>query len=420
MNERDMLPILMGEFNDTLKRLPPIVPRTAQFAPVPNKIKVAIGMRRSGKTYFLYQAILQLLAQDIPLSQILYLNFEDDRLLPLTSEKLARLLDAFYSTYPKNYEEKCYLFLDEIQNVEDWPIVIRRFYDSKNVEIFLTGSSAKLLSKEIATSLRGRSLSVEIWPYSFGEFATAKNEFIDISLYDNKTKDNVAALFHQYLQEGGFPEVVAYSPETRQQTLQDYVDVVIYRDIVERYNLSNAAAIKYMILTMIHNVSSPFSINKFFNDLKSQGYRISKDILYEYANYIEDAYLAFSVPIFTESIRKVQSNPKKIYAIDPGLIRALTLNFTSNFGRLFENLIYLDLRRRGHTIYYYLTAQRYEVDFLVQNSKGEKKLLQVVWDMKDQDTASREVRALQQAQNELGIPGYIVTLESYLKGDIEL
>lgn len=414
MSEHHTLRLLIDEFRYTLKRIGALVPRIAKFPEAPNKIKVTIGMRRTGKTYFIYQAILQQLNQGIPLTRILYLNFEDDRLLPLDSEKLAKVLEAFYTLYPENYEHKCYLYLDEIQNAPGWSNVIRRFYDTKNVEIFLTGSSAKLLSKEIATSLRGRSLATEIWPYSLNEFITAKNIAIDRSSFGKKIQDQLTGAFHQYLQEGGFPEVISYSPEIRQRTLQEYVDLVIYRDIIERHEVKNPLLIKYMIMSMIHNVSKPFTINKFFNDLRSQGYKLGKDSLYEYANYIEDAYLLFSVPMYAKSIRKVQTNPKKIYAIDTGLIRALTLEPEVNFGNLFENLIYLDLRRRNYLVYYYLTEQRYEVDFLVQDRQGNKELLQVVWEMKDAETVERETRALELAKKELGLPGKIITLESYL------
>jgi predicted AAA+ superfamily ATPase len=418
--DQQIIQTLVHESSDNLKRLSFLVPRTAQFPNAINKIKVAVGMRRTGKTYFLYFYILQLLAQNIPSTRILYLNFEDDRLFPLSMKKLASLVDSFYSLYPENHENKCYLFLDEIQNVPDWAVVIRRFYDSKNCEIFLTGSSAKLLSKEIATSLRGRSLATEIWPYSFDEFLQAKKISIEQALFSQEIKDKLTQLFHLYLQEGGFPEVIHYSPEIRQRTLQEYVDVVIYRDIIERHQLSNSTVLKYMIMFMIHNIAAPFSINKFYNDVKSQGYKVGKDNLYDYLRYIEDAYLIFSIPLYAKSIRKVQSNPKKIYAIDTGLIRALTLDYVNDFGRLFENIVYLDLRRKGYSVSYYLTQDRYEIDFVVENRIGEKKLYQVVWDTSDPHTLEREKRALLQAQAELNLPGEIITLNSYLKKEIIL
>ncbi len=318
MNEQSMLRILLGEFHDKLNLLKDIVIRDAQFPDAPNKIKVAIGMRRAGKTYFLYQQILKMMGDGVSKTAILYINFEDDRLMPLNEQKLAKLVDSFYSLYPENHDRKCYLFFDEIQNVNNWPIVIRRLHDTKNAEIFLTGSSAKLLSKEIATSLRGRSLAIEIWPYSFDEFIRAKKVAIDRSLYDKKTQDKLTQIFHRYLSEGGFPEIISFDPDVKQKTLQEYLDVVIYRDIIERHNIKNPTLIKYMILSMIHNVGKPFAVNKFYNDLKSQGYQIGKDILYEYVEHIEDAYLAFSTPVYDKSIRKIQTNPRNYTLLIPG------------------------------------------------------------------------------------------------------
>ena len=377
-------------------------------------------MRRAGKTYFIFQKIAQLIQEGSSLTEILYLNLEDDRLLPLTRSKLAGLLDAFYSLYPENHEKRCFLFLDEIQNVDDWAVVIRRIFDTKQVDMYLTGSSAKLLSKEIATSLRGRSLATEIWPYSFHEYLVAQHHVIQTKPYGAKTRDKLMQVFREYLEVGGFPEVTHYDQGVREQTLQDYVTIVMYRDIVERHNVVNPDVIKYMIVSMIANVAKPFSINKFYNDLKSQGYKLNKDSLYDYAQHIEDAFLAFSVPLYSESVRKVRVNPKKIYAIDTGLIRAMTLDHTKDLGRLFENLIYLDLRRQGASIYYYLTEERYEVDFFIHTRQGKKELIQVTWDMSDPETKQREERALAAAINELKVPGRIITLDSYLRDGLQV
>ncbi|MDP1836530.1 MAG: ATP-binding protein [Chlamydiales bacterium] len=420
MNERLILPILIGELHEKLTLIKDLVPRDAQFPDAPNKIKVAIGMRRAGKTYFLYQQILKLINEGIDKAAVLYINFEDDRLLPLDEQRLAALVDSFYALYPENHDRKCYLFFDEIQNVSNWPIVIRRLQDTKNAEIFLTGSSAKLLSKEIATSLRGRSLPIEIWPYSFSEFIRAKKIAIDRSLYDQKTQDNLKQTFHQYLSEGGFPEIIPFDPDIKQKTLQEYLEVAIYRDIIERHNIKNPALIKYMILSMIHNVGKPFTVNKFYNEAKSRGYQIGKDILYEYTDHIEDAYLAFSVSMYDKSIRKTQTNPKKLYAIDSGMARALTFDYESDLGRLFENIVYLDLRRRGYKINYYLSSQRHEIDFLAQTARGQKKFFQVTWDMQDLNTVEREQRALQEGMRELKIDGEIITLDSYLRNGISM
>lgn len=415
LSEISLLQIVLGEFHDKLASLKNLVMREAHFPEAPSKIKVAIGMRRTGKTYFLYQHILKLIQEGIDKTSLLYLNFEDDRLLPLNEQKLAKLVDGFYALYPKNHDRKCYLFLDEIQNVTNWPIVLRRLHDTKNAEIFLTGSSAKLLSKEIATSLRGRSLAIEIWPYSFREYLRANKMPLEEGLYDKKKQDILTQLFHSYLACGGFPEIVSFQPDIRIRTLQEYMDSVIYRDIIERHQIKNPALIKYMMLSMIHNVARPFSIHKFYNDIKTQGYKIGKDILYEYVEHIEDAYLAFSVGMCDKSIRKVQVNPKKLYAIDPGLSRALTMDYERDLGRLFENVIFLDLKRHGYKVNYYLTSKRYEIDFVVQAPRGQKKMFQVCWDTEDQKTLDREQRALEEGMKELKIDGELVTLDSYLR-----
>lgn len=390
------------------------VPRQAKFSAIPNKIKVAIGMRRSGKTYFLLQQIHSLQENGIPLSQIFFMSFEDDRLQPMSQETLRDFINEFYSLYPENHDKLCYFFLDEIQNVENWPILVRRVFDSKLAELYLTGSSAKLLSKEIATSLRGRSIATEIWPFSFDEYLLANNIEPAGKLVGKTTQDRLMQHLIEYLMHGGFPEAVHLELPDRNGLLQDYVNVVIFRDIIERYNITNITLIKYMIKTMLKNVGTSFAVNKFYNDLKSQGFSVSKTTIHDYLGYIEDAYLAFTVSLYSESIRKVHSNPRKIYAIDSGLINAYSLSLSKNYGHLFENLVYLDLRRKGHEIYYYLTNERYEIDFMTKDKNGNLHLYQVVWDDSNPETMEREMRALRIAEKELGIKGEIITPAVYL------
>lgn len=415
-----LLETLISEFQSKINRLSDMIDRNISFPRVAHKIKVSVGMRRTGKTYSIYQEVKNLLAAGVASSRILYINFEDDRLLPLTQAKLAALIEGFYSLYPENHEEDCFLFLDEIQNVPDWPIVIRRVNDSKRVEIYLTGSSAKMLSSEIATSLRGRSLSTEIWPLSFNEFLAARHVYVDTKLFGKKTQDILTQQFKLYLNYGGFPETVNYEPDIRLQTLQEYVDVAIYRDIIERHEVRQPTLIKYMISFMLSNISRPFSINRFYNDVKTQGYKIGKEALYDYVGYIEDAYLAFTVSLYDKSIRRVQTNPKKLFAIDPGLAQVFALYRESDVGKLFENVVYLDLRRKNCNVHYYLTKDRYEIDFLAESPRGKKKFIQVCWDLNDPETKAREYRALEAGQKELGIEGEVLTLANYLRHGVEV
>ena len=407
-----LLQTLIEEFHEKMKTFTNGVVRKVNFPNIQDKIMVAIGMRRTGKTHLLLQTIHNLL-QEVPITRILYLNFEDDRLSPFSQQQFAKLIDDFYSLYPENHDNLCYLFFDEIQNVEQWHLVIRRYFDTKKVKIYLTGSSAKLLSKEIATSLRGRSIATEVWPFSFLEFLEAKHLLEPSSLESKKNLDQVVGLLNTYLDEGGFPETISLDASDRTRILQDYVSVVIFRDIVERYKITNISLLRYIIKTFIKNSGCGFSVHKLYNDLKSQSFSIGKATIYEYLEYLEDVHLIFSVPLYAESLKKVQANPRKMYVIDTGLAKAYSMSFLQNVGHHFENLVYLDLKRSGHRVFYFLTSNRREVDFLTHDLMGKWHLYQVCWDISDPKTLEREMRALNEAEEELGIKGEIITKDTY-------
>ncbi len=409
---QSLLQTLRHEFEIKINRLQQIVHRDLVVPDIPGKIKVIVGMRRTGKTYYLLEKIQDLLKKGVPYSQILYLSLEDDRIQQINAKQLAALVDEFYTLHPENHQQPCYLFFDEIHAVEGWSQVIRRLQDTKEVNLYLTGSSAKLLSKEIATELRGRSIAYEMWPFSFTEYLRALN----IEFKEPKSRidfDYCKKYLHTYLSEGGFPETTLLAFPEKNTILQEYVNVVIYRDVVDRYHISNLSLIKYIIKTLLKNPATSMATNKLYNDIKSQGYAVGRTTVYEYLEYITDAYLTFMVPLYSESVRKTQINPKKIYAVDPGLSRAYTFSTSSNVGHLFENMIYLDLRRAGQEIYYYFTKEKYEIDFFTRSPEGKLHLYQVAWDIEDPKTLERETRALRSAEQELGIPGTLLTPETY-------
>lgn len=416
---KSILQTLQEEFLAVLALTKNSTPRAYEFPEAGNHIKVAVGMRRSGKTYFLFQTIRELLAKNIPVERILYLNFEDDRILPMDHKTMGSLIDSWYALYPQNHNNECYLFLDEVQNVEEWQLVLRRLHDTKNIKMFVTGSSAKLLSKEIATSLRGRSLSIEIFPYSYPEYLNAHKYKLPRQPFGQKTLDFHRSYLLEYFHSGGFPAVQVLPENERREMLQNYVETVIFRDIIERYRITNIALMKYFIGFLLKNVAAPFSINKFYNDIKSQGHSAGKETLYSYLEHLEDAFLIFTVPIFTESLRHMQTTPKKIYAIDNGLILANTFNLSDNLGKLLENLVYLDLRRQGKKIFYYRTADGYEIDFITQDAQGKHEMIQVVWDTGDSQAMEREKRALDQAEKELGFPGRLLDHSIYIQNFIK-
>lgn len=399
------------------ERLPiPLNMRSMRIVELEKKISTILGMRRIGKSHLLYQKINELLSTGVAREQIYFLNLEDDRLPEDEKGMLAILIEGFYELYPQNHQRHCYLFIDEVQHAMDWSKLMRRIYDTLDISLYLSGSSARLLSKEIATELRGRSIATEVWPYTFSEFLKARNlPEINAGPMSPRVKDEYLYLFRDYLLNGGFPETVSYSDIDRRRVHQDYVSVVILRDILERHEVRNKHLVRYLIKFSLTNAGKLITFNKLFNDLKSRGYSVSKSTIHEYFQYITDCYLVLFVSLYSESRRQQESNPRKVYAVDTGLARSHMIGITDNLGRLFENLIYLDLRRQGYEeIYYYKTRSGKEVDFITHGPNGRLHLIQVCYEMGDPETIKREEGALQEAEEELGIKGTLVTKENYL------
>jgi uncharacterized protein len=365
-----------------------------------NKPFAFIGMRRVGKTFLMYQILQELLAQGIPKEQIIYINFEDERLEDLTVEKLHLITDVHSELFPMSVGKRRYLFLDEIQTVNQWEKFVRRTVDNEDIRVYLTGSSSKMLSTEIATSLRGRSLSFEVSPFSFPEYL----KHLDIEFPKHPHSKLIALLknrFREYLVTGGFPETIGMPEDLRIHILQEYVNVAMHRDIVERHQVKNPEALKALVKFMLDNAAGLFSVNKAYNVFRSQGRSVSKDSLYRYLDYVQDAFLLFPVELYAHSRNKRAVNPKKLYAVDPGLITAFSWKFSRDMGALLENTVYCELRRRFEQINYYKTGSGKEVDFICISPKSDVTLFQVSVDVENPETLERETRALVEAMDEL-------------------
>lgn len=410
---KTIIETIIAEFHE--RELPTVFPREAKLPEIPGKIDVVIGMRRTGKTFFLYQAMQRYLKQGLAKQRLLYINFDDERLLPLATDQLHLITDTYYQMFPHFKKEKCYFFFDEIQNINNWERYIRRLLDTENAHIFLTGSSAKLLSKEIATNLRGRSIATEIFPFSFRETLQYENPALMFKQHPGaQTRVLFANRLQQFLTTGGFPETQNIDPYYRALILQEYVDIVILRDIVERHQISNIQALRAMVRHLLNAPANLFSVNKFYNDLKSQSISCSKDTLYDYLNYLEDAYLVYPASVYTRSERVRRTNPRKIYAIDVGLINAFLHQPQSDWGRLLENFVYMELHRRHHSIEYYNTENNTEVDFITTSITGERALYQVAIDISQPETYQRELRALESAMRENKLKtAYLITLNQH-------
>jgi len=407
---KNIIDFLIDDFHERM--LPKPMPRQQSMTWVPRKANVVIGMRRSGKTWFCYQQMHELLDQGLEKERLLYLNFEDERLLPFSARNFQLILDTYYRKFPDFKNKQCYLFFDEVQRIEGWDMFVRRLLDTEQLFICVTGSSSKLLSTEIATSLRGRSLTYEIFPFSFKEFISYnKVNLKSDQRFGSETRAVLQNLMSQYIKTGGFPEVQTFDAELRREVLRNYLDVVILRDVVERYAISNTVALRALIRHIINAPATRFSVNKFYNSLKSQGVACTKNNLYSYMDHLTDAFLFYPVPIHARSKKVRRVNPKKVYVIDPGLLKAMPFNITDDRGAILENLVFMHLRRQGLAPEYYVTKNGTEVDFvLFTKNKPGVRLIQVCWDINDPVTQKREVRTLLSGMQELGLNrGTIVT-----------
>lgn len=391
MINKDKWAEIIKDFHE--EKMPEIIQREKEIKTESN-IKRAIsiiGPRRAGKTYEMLFLISKL-REKYGADKILYVNFERADLEVLSYKDLVNMLETYYEIYPKNKESRIWLFLDEIQNVSQWEIFVRTCLDD-GISVFLSGSSSKLLSKEIATSMGGRNLSYYIYPFSFKEFLSAK-KFEIKSFYSSKEKALLNNLLEDYLIYGGYPEAVIYRDE-REKIIKDIFDTAIFKDVIERGKIRNTKALKLLINALIG--SKEFSIHKFYNFIKTQGIKISKDSLYKYTELLNDAFIVFLIRKYTLSYKKSEQSIPKVYFVDNGL---LTIKGIDDKGRLLENIVFNELCRAEEDIAYYQTPLKEEVDFVIKKGKKVKQLIQVCYDLNNFMTRDREIKPLIKASEE--------------------
>jgi predicted AAA+ superfamily ATPase len=396
------------------------VPRRFTVTPVSGKAAVVIGVRRSGKSTYLFQRMERLAESGVPRQNILYLNFFDDRLHNLTADNLGLIAEAYYSIYPeKKNAEKVYCFFDEIQAVPGWEPFIDRIMRTEKCEVLLTGSSARMLSKEIATQMRGRALSWEMFPFSFREFLDYKGVECDAPL-STKKQFMVRKTFEDYWKTGGFPEVAGLPRSLRIKTHQEYFSTLLFRDLVERHDVSHPRAVSDLAHRLMDNAASLYSVNGLYGYLKSLGHKAPKPAVSDYLEWFEDALFLFSVRIFDAKATRREGNPKKIYCVDHAMVSSVSSGILINSGQLLENLVFAALRRLHPEIYYYKTRTGREVDFIVPARGLPGMLVQVCESMAEPKTRKREITALAEAMTEQGLPtGIIVTRNEEERIEVE-
>ena len=403
---RDSLLAVVAEWLEEFA-LPPLVQR--QVFPVdPDHLKhilAIVGPRRAGKTYFMYQLIQSLLDTGNWAKQdILFVDFEDYRLSGFLAEDLDELLAAFQQLtgqYPR------FLFFDEVQHIPEWGQVLRTLHNRRRFKIIVSGSNSQLLSQEVATELRGRYEDIRMLPFSFVEYLRYREISYSLATFHTPARGKIVAAFEEYLKYGGFPEVVMLgAPSKMRKLLQSYFHKIFYRDILERYHIKARYVLDALMREILEAFSETFSIGQFEKQLKNNDLPGSKRTIANYLHYLQEAFFIIANDKFAYSPRRRIMNPKKVYLMDTGLA-ALGRPFSENRGKVLENLVAIELYRRGQETYYF--KGRNECDFIVKAGPRPTEAIQVCWKLTPRNE-KRELAGLAEALRTLELTtGTILT-----------
>lgn len=367
-----------------------------------NRIVTVTGIRRCGKSSLLGLTINRLLEKGVSRERILYVGFDDERFLSMSPENFDELLQAYREMYPDTPLKDVYMFFDEIQLIEGWELFVLRVYKNYCKHIFVTGSTAKMLSEEMASALRG-------WPDEYREYSLNFEEYlafkgINANKFSEEGKAKLAVAFREYCEEGGFPEVVLQKSKTEKvKILQSYFNTMLFRDLMEHYHINaSPSVVRYFLKRVMNNLTKPTSVNNIYNDLKSQGLKVSKDSLYLWLDYACNIFMFRKVEKYDRSMVKQRSAPAKYYVADIALRNAVLLPESEDAGKALENIVYLNLERslgEEDCIFYFNESK--ECDFVVQRGERIAELVQVSWVL-DDDNIEREVGGLLAASSAIG------------------
>jgi len=404
-------------------KIPDLVEREFDEAFLYNeKILTITGPRRAGKTFLCYQ-LIEKLRNEVPEDNIVYINFEDERLHPLKGDELSKLLEIYYEMFSPT-EDRKYFFLDEIQVMEDWERWCRRIDEQeKNIKLIVTGSSSKVMPMELSTSLRGRSLNWKVFPFSFKEFLKAKEielEKDENIYYSTKKRSKIKGLFNEFLNYGGFPEIVLEEEEVlKKKTLQEYFSTIFYKDIIERFNVGNIPALEDFFKMRLDNFACKMTYTQSRKNLKSIGHKIGKATLKRYLTYAGNVFFLFELEKYVANRKKRKRASRKVYPIDTGLVNAVRFDFSQEYGRALESLVFIELKRREKELYYH--ENNGECDFIIKEGRDFKTAIQVTKTL--EDTREREVRGLESAMKSHDIEKGLILTENEKEsfdGDIEV
>lgn len=361
--------------------------RSLQLPLNKQRIVTVTGVRRCGKSSLLHLTINRLLASGVDKEQILYIGFDDERLANMNVSDFDEILQAYRLMYPDRPLSSVYMFFDEIQIVKGWELFVLRVYKSYCKNVYVTGSTAQMLSGEMSSALRGWPDEYTEYPLSFKEFIAFKG--VKANRYTEEGAALMANMFKSYLLTGGFPQAVLANVETeRVKLLQAYFNTMLFRDMIEHYNISaSPSVVRYFLKRVFNNITKPSSVNNIYNDLKSQGLKLSKDSLYQWLDYACNIFLLHKVPKYSKSIIKQSTSLSKYYVVDFALAKSVLLPQSEEKGKALENAVYMHLARHlneNEQIYYFNEGA--ECDFVIANDEGVKELIQVCWELDEFNT----------------------------------
>ena len=355
------------------------------------RIVTVTGIRRCGKSSLLGLVMNRLIENGVSRQQILCIGFDDERFLSISVENLDEILQAYREMFPNQPLKDVYMFFDEIQLVEGWELFVLRVYKTYCKNIYITGSTAKMLSEEMASALRGWPDEYREYPLSFNEYLSFRG--INANRFTEEGRAILADNFRSYCKEGGFPQVVLTEGISRKtKLLQSYFNTMLFRDMIEHYHIgASSVVVRYFLKRVMNNLTKPTSVNNIYNELKSQGMKVSKDSLYAWLEYACNIYMFRRVPKYTKSLVKESMSPSKYYMTDIGLRNAVLLSQSEDEGKALENIVYMMLERslkEDDRVFYFSEAK--ECDFVIQRGDQIEELVQVCWEL-EETNIEREV-----------------------------
>ena len=374
-----------------------------------NQVITVTGPRRAGKSYLMRQMGSDLINKGVRKENLLYVNFEDPRFSTLDTNLMDQILSIYKEFMAPKGEQ--HIFMDEVQEDDGWEKWVLMMHELKKAKLVISGSNAKLLSRELGTLLTGRHLDLSVYPLSFKEFL----KFNGISLMDRidlVTKETeIKGLLRKYIEWGSFPEVAL--SEQKKEILLNYFDDLVEKDLLRRFRVRKSSAMKALIkyyLSNSGNLTTYSSIEKFL--------RLSSDTVEKFSGYFEDVYLIFFLKRFSFKVRAQEKSPRKVYAVDTGLCNAVGFRFSDNIGKLVENIVFLELQRRQAVhpeweLYYWKDEHHREVDFIIKKGRRVEELIQVCWNVNDPKTRARETRSLLKAMDQFGKNEAVIVTDEY-------